>query len=544
MALRTETPISETPVFYGTPYKVGIVEEVVARFKTATVRVAMGYEGSSRWEETVAKGLGKFQPAKREKAFRALRKIGNTDELRKKELGRFADLDLRSPNLLASTPGSSELEASLKGSKAQAQIVGEVPFTTTANGSTTEDSTSLIPLQPYTYTRARFMMDKVYCEKETGDGLSSNDEIDVGGTTVDEVGNVELIPAWRVSSNFDTGETKDYTPDREVHFFELQGEDGQPKPYLITLLMSEKDYGGFDELLADLYSLVKDEVEGYIRDEIGEPGGPIEESLIEFVILIVHQTIDWLIGLFDDDFIAKHTYHLTHVGGQAAFGGSTKSPTAIVNYYGGGGKYKVHTYWELRNPTTGPPAPTLVSPSNGAEDRPTSLTFKWNAPSSGITKYHLQVSTSSSFSTTHTNNDNITSTSKAVSGLSQGRKYYWRVRAYNGKWGNWSSVRHFTTFQQLFSVSISGDEVLEPGEPGTWTAVVRNAPPGSRSYQWETSINEGSTWVAGGTQSSYTTKMMGAESLWLKVTVTSGGQTVTSPVFEVSEGSDFRPPWA
>jgi len=92
-----------------------------------------------------------------------------------------------------------------------------------------------------------------------------------------------------------------------------------------------------------------------------------------------------------------------------------------------------------------PPAPVLVSPSNSATNVSTSPTLSWNA-SSGATSYQLQVSTSSSFSTTIVNQSGITATSYAVSGIAYSTTYYWHVNATNaGGTSAWSTTWSFTT---------------------------------------------------------------------------------------------------
>ncbi len=96
-------------------------------------------------------------------------------------------------------------------------------------------------------------------------------------------------------------------------------------------------------------------------------------------------------------------------------------------------------------PPTPPAAPTLVSPSNGATDVSTSPTLSWNA-SSGAASYRVQVSTSSSFTSTVYDQSGITTTSTSVTGLTGGTAYYWRVNASNSAGtSSWSSVWSFTT---------------------------------------------------------------------------------------------------
>lgn len=69
-------------------------------------------------------------------------------------------------------------------------------------------------------------------------------------------------------------------------------------------------------------------------------------------------------------------------------------------------------------------------PANYSSSNSTSRVISWLPQSDGII-YNLQVSTDSTFATTHTN-VNVGTTTKLVSGLTLGQTYYWRVRSNNG----------------------------------------------------------------------------------------------------------------
>jgi hypothetical protein len=92
-----------------------------------------------------------------------------------------------------------------------------------------------------------------------------------------------------------------------------------------------------------------------------------------------------------------------------------------------------------------PPAPSLVSPADGATGLGGSVGLTWTASDQALS-YGLQVSTSGSFSGFVVNKSGITSTSYTVSGLAQSTQYHWRVSASND-WGtsDWSSAWTFTT---------------------------------------------------------------------------------------------------
>jgi len=92
-----------------------------------------------------------------------------------------------------------------------------------------------------------------------------------------------------------------------------------------------------------------------------------------------------------------------------------------------------------------PGTPTLSSPANGATVSAASITFSWSSPTGNPTKYHLQVGTSSAFSSLFYSSESVTGDSVALSGFpNDGSTFYWRLRAYNASgWGSWSSGYHF-----------------------------------------------------------------------------------------------------
>jgi Leucine-rich repeat (LRR) protein len=106
------------------------------------------------------------------------------------------------------------------------------------------------------------------------------------------------------------------------------------------------------------------------------------------------------------------------------------------------------------------PPVNLVSPEDGAKDLTTSVTLEWQEIS-GISEYRVQLSTSSSFSSTVAD-ESTNQLSFEVSSLEKEQSYYWRVQAiYDGDNKNWSTVRNFTTQPEVESPdgpnSVSGD---------------------------------------------------------------------------------------
>lgn len=96
-------------------------------------------------------------------------------------------------------------------------------------------------------------------------------------------------------------------------------------------------------------------------------------------------------------------------------------------------------------PLTVPSSPTLLTPTNLATEMITTPMLTW-AASANATSYHVQVSTSSSFSTIVFDQNNFLSTSIQASGLVGNTTYYWRALASNlAGSSTWSTTWSFNT---------------------------------------------------------------------------------------------------
>lgn len=153
--------------------------------------------------------------------------------------------------------------------------------------------------------------------------------------------------------------------------------------------------------------------------------------------------------------VASDTGFTTIVSDQAGITSTSTSASGLSNatiYYWRVNATNTHgtsawsTVWSFTTAAPAPPpAPTLVSPSNGANNVSRTPTLRWNA-SAGATSYRVQVSTSPSFATLIYDQSGITLISTTVSGLGSKVTYYWRVNASNANGtSGWSSVWRFRT---------------------------------------------------------------------------------------------------
>ena len=115
------------------------------------------------------------------------------------------------------------------------------------------------------------------------------------------------------------------------------------------------------------------------------------------------------------------------------------------------------SFWDPKSYASIPPAPTLISPFNGATGVPTTLLLGWNGPW-GSTSYQLQVSISSDFSSMVIDSSNITGQSFGIRELDSNMQYYWRVKATNaGGTGSYTNTWSFTTIGPTSLEQLSPD---------------------------------------------------------------------------------------
>lgn len=96
-----------------------------------------------------------------------------------------------------------------------------------------------------------------------------------------------------------------------------------------------------------------------------------------------------------------------------------------------------------------PDVPLAVSPSEGMLNVPLSTSLRWH-PSARATRYHVQLSNDSLFSTFVVNDSTVADTVAPIKGLGSNRVYFWRVRALNSTGASSFTFRvKFTTLAQV-----------------------------------------------------------------------------------------------
>lgn len=146
--------------------------------------------------------------------------------------------------------------------------------------------------------------------------------------------------------------------------------------------------------------------------------------------------------------------------------------------------------------TTGPtiPAvPVLVSPAQGATSISTSPTLSWGA-AARADYYTVQVSTNAAFTNLVVNQNDVYTTTYAVTGLSASTTYYWRVKGVNGIGSSaYSTSRSFTTIAGAPATPTLNAPANNATNVSTSSAVSWIAVSGAVSYTVQVSTNSSFT---------------------------------------------------
>ena len=208
----------------------------------------------------------------------------------------------------------------------------------------------LMPLQPSTKLALR--IHKVRCDDETNPEWPGDDEIALGGSTVDETGDAKKVAEFMVGDSFDDGESKAYNPPRTFTAFDLTEGAVWPKSYFVTLVLAEKDMGGLAGFLDQLLALVKakviEAIAGAIGGAIGSIAGPLGGLLGAAVGWVVSKIFEWLSAWWSDDVFAPVVASVSLPSAEATFSnGSKDGPQKTAVFKGFGGRYTVTYDWLL-----------------------------------------------------------------------------------------------------------------------------------------------------------------------------------------------------
>jgi hypothetical protein len=294
--------------------------------------------------ETILASRFKALPAaKRQRAgAQALLRIQAAPALRSARYGELAGISLSNPAGVDVLARAVPMPASLKLQPA------ELTALTMAHSPV-----SAVPVPPGPLmNRLQFRIHKVKCVDETGswwEGVGA-DEIDLGGTTADETGDVKKVPPFRVGS-FDDNEAVVFPTPRIFSTFNLTEGTAWPKSYFVTLVLAEIDMGGLPSFISDLQGHVKTKVmEALVAAglAIGISGGPVGAVVGAVVGFVVTHVFDFMRRAWEDDVFSPLTAKITIPSASRRWpGDKTDSPEDVATFSGHGGHYRVAYDWRL-----------------------------------------------------------------------------------------------------------------------------------------------------------------------------------------------------
>lgn len=177
-------------------------------------------------------------------------------------------------------------------------------------------------------------------------------------------------------------------------------------------------------------------------------------------------------------------------------------------------------------------APTAPTGLNETAVGTTTATLNWSAPSDNggvaLNGYRVQYSTSPTFASGNVTTNEGTALSKAISGLTPGTTYYWRVAAKNdvtdeaGSWGVYSGTASFTTVATTAPTAAPTNYRISSATTSSVTLAWNAVPP----------ANNGNSPITG-----YTTQLSTSPSMTSPVTYNGAG--LTAPFSGLTPGGTY-----
>ncbi|WP_033328010.1 hypothetical protein [Streptomyces yerevanensis] len=335
-----------------------IAERVALEFQLAADKVAAHHAEPGKYplpsdakstEQLLARRFRTLPEAQQKQAADRISVELRGGAARTKRLGDLAKIDLKSPSGIDEQVRKTPLPARMKFPVDELQRMSDAlvgPMTTA-----TQETAAAAAFPELRNLELR--IHRVKCVDETSE--IGKDEIDAGGTSVDEDGDTKKISAFRVRS-FSTGTVQAYSPPRRFTTFSLteQSKVTFPKTYFVTLVVAEVDWGGLADFLNELLDKVKAKVAAAlaaaIGGAIGSPGGPLGIAIGVAVGFVVGLVFDYLKGLWGDEVFKPITVSATISSLISRFpGGQDNSTDRTLDFKGHGGHYQLTYDWRKYN---------------------------------------------------------------------------------------------------------------------------------------------------------------------------------------------------
>lgn len=200
----------------------------------------------------------------------------------------------------------------------------------------------------------------VKCVDETGGKYMEkfgNDEIYLGGFSLDAEGTPVKIPTFCVYSDFDDGEVKTYNPPKEFAVFNLENSNNWPKTLGVAFMLFERDSGDMNEALDKAFQKFKEEVsskKAVAKTDDGVSSFAIPWGTIFTVVIpmIAGYLKDKLSSAISDDAFPLESASIVLPAANYNWNGNTVSPVTKVEFRGNDGVYYLFYDWEISGVST------------------------------------------------------------------------------------------------------------------------------------------------------------------------------------------------
>jgi hypothetical protein len=210
-------------------------------------------------------------------------------------------------------------------------------------------------------------VDNIHCFRVTGDFHIADDNMSLGGVTVDTVGNVNAIAPFDVGS-FSQGTDRGLA-NNPFATFTIETLTNWPKAYQVFLVLAERHSGGVYDYVFNLADQIRTAVINAVTQALGTVVGSFIGTVITpgvgtgigailgwaagwvigwVVNFVINNLWAWLKGeLFSDDiFVPALAYRSISAPGET-LDGSVNSKGFGWTFNGFGGEYLINAHWSL-----------------------------------------------------------------------------------------------------------------------------------------------------------------------------------------------------
>lgn len=205
----------------------------------------------------------------------------------------------------------------------------------------------------------------VKCIDETGSSFQEkfgDDEIAVGGITIDDKAKEDIIREFKIDKKFSDGVERRYSPPQNLKTF-TRLDSSYPKLFSSFITIAEKDWGGFSKFINDLYQAIKKELDiiltglgaivgAKIGGSLGTLAGPIGTIIGAAAGAILGALIGWLVKSLRDDIFTPQATVLS-IPAKYSYSSSVNkeevinTPIETLRYREHKGDYQVRVSWTI-----------------------------------------------------------------------------------------------------------------------------------------------------------------------------------------------------